>query len=150
MARPLSQSIFVLGWAALVGAIATGFGINAVLRPVNAMTWFEIAPPPNGERWDEEFFQLILPVYGSRNILIGLTIILAAYNRHSQILGFLVLGFGALATVDGFACWRRGVGEWNHWGYAPQLLGLSTLVFGLWDGVWAKVVSLFTETKQKK
>jgi hypothetical protein len=132
MTPPLSHSRFLLAWACLIGCIAIGFGINGILRPENALTWFELYFPEKSQ-FDEEFLNLIMPIYGARNIFIGMSIMVAAYYQHAKILGANVLGMGIIAFIDGLACYRRGTGSEHHWGYAPQLVILGFLLLGVLD-----------------
>lgn len=131
-ARPLSHHpiLFWLGIAA--GAIALGFGVNALIRPAHAMSFFEIDPPTSPDGRD--LFDLIVPVYGIRNVHLGLTILIAAYLRAHKMMGWGIFGFAACAVVDGVVCWRRGLGQGTHWGYAPQLFILGGLLMGVLDG----------------
>ena len=132
MARPLSNHpiLYYLGIAA--GIIGVGFGTNAFINPINAMTFFEIDRPTSGD--GQDFFNLMLPVYGARNIAIGSNILAAAYRKDFKLMGWNIFSFSLCAVVDGIVCWQRGHGQGGHWGYAPQLIILASLLMGVFDG----------------
>lgn len=143
MSRPLSQNpiLFYLGYGCSLLSIY--FGINAMIRPANALSWFELHPPAAtspldaiapGTSTGKELYNLLMPVYGSRNVQAGLVMAVAAWCRHSTILGASIVGFAGAAVVDGWACWMGGQGEWNHWCYVPQLAVLGSLLLGIADG----------------
>ena len=131
MSRPLSQHpiVYFLGLAA--GAIAVGFGINVFIRPHHAISFFEIEQPSGVD--GKDFFDLIIPVYGIRNIALGGTVLAAGYRKDHKLMGWNILSFAVAAVVDGIVCWRRGHGQGRHWGYAPQLAILASVLMGAFD-----------------
>lgn len=110
------------------GTIFIGFGINAILRPANALTFFELARPASAA--DAAAVDALLAVYGVRDIFMGLAIYVASWFGSSRALGWIVVAAAGVAFGDGVVCWRMGAGEWNHWGYAPMVLGVGGLILG--------------------
>jgi hypothetical protein len=114
--------------AASAGAtIAIGFGVNAILRPENALTFFEWEPPTSASAKTL--------VYGVRDIFMGVVIHIAAYFGDRKALGWILIASSGVAFADGVICWNQGKGEWNHWSYAPMLVGLGSLLLGTLDRV---------------
>ena len=96
--------------------IFIGFGINAVLRPTHALTFFEF--PPATSLADGKVVDSLMAVYGVRDIFMGLAIYAAAYFGDRKTLGWIVIAASSVAFADGFivAFSEVGKGEWNHWG----------------------------------
>ncbi|KAJ5104483.1 hypothetical protein NUU61_001830 [Penicillium alfredii] len=117
--------------ASAVGTIFVAFGVNAVLRPDNALTFFEFEPPAAAT--DKNMVDSLMAVYGVRDIFMGLAIYAAAFVGTRRSLGWTLLAASAVASADGFVCWTHGQGEWNHWGYAPMVAVLGGLLLGLSD-----------------
>lgn len=127
----ISNSPF-LRLAASAGAIvAMGFGINAILRPDNALTFFEWAPPASAS--DKNLVRNLLYIYGVRDIFMGVVVNIAAYFGDRKTLGWILIAMSAVAFADGFICWTQGGGEWNHWGYSPMLIVHGSLLLGIFD-----------------
>ncbi|KAK0611240.1 putative integral membrane protein [Immersiella caudata] len=105
--------------------IFIGFGINAILNPTNALTFFEWAPPSSPS--DAQLVNSLLAVYGVRDIFMGLAIYASAWCGTKKSLGWTLIAASAVAAADGYVCYGYGKGEWNHWGYAPVI----TVVGGL-------------------
>lgn len=112
--------------ATVFGTIFIGFGVNAVLRPAHALTFFELAPPKGAA--DARVVDALLAVYGVRDVFMGAAIYAAAYFGHRKALGWIVLAASAVAFADGLICKFNGQGEWNHWGYAPMVAGVGSLL----------------------
>src|SRR3954467_6766035 len=94
------------------------FGINALLRPANALTFFEWTHPTTAA--DAQLVDGLLAVYGVRDIFMGLAIFASALCGTRKSTGWTLVAAGAVAVADGVVCGRfGGIGaEWNHWGYA--------------------------------
>ena len=110
----------------IFATLFVGFGVNAILRPADALEFFELnAPTESAER---ELVNALLAVYGVRDIFMGVAIYASAYFGNRKTLGWIVVAGSAVAFADGAVCHLyAGKGEWNHWGYAPAL----TVVGGL-------------------
>ena len=110
------------------GTIFIGFGINAVLRPSNALTFFELYPPTEGTA-EQSLVDALLIVYGVRDVFMGLAIYATAFFGSRRALGWIVVAGSAVAFADGAVCRAyAGRGEMNHWGYAPVLTVVGTLL----------------------
>lgn len=108
-----------------------GFGINAMLRPEHALTFFEFEPPTV----DKQLVKDLMVVYGARDIFMGVAIYAAAYFAHPKALGWIMLAGSAVAFVDGAVVYASPVaqGEMNHWGYAPILGVVGAILLGIFD-----------------
>ncbi|KAL2819646.1 integral membrane protein [Aspergillus cavernicola] len=111
--------------------IAIGFGVNALLRPDHALTFFEWEPPTSLA--DKQLVNSLVHIYGVRDLFMGLAVYIAsAYGtRHS--LGLTLAAVSAVAYADGYVCYTWGKGEWGHWSYAPLLTALAATLLGVFD-----------------
>jgi hypothetical protein len=125
----LSQSSGLRSIGLLFGAIPIGFGINAILRPDHALTFFEFEPPALPA--DKALVNSLMVVYGIRDIFMGVAVFAAAYHRAHKTMGWILIAIGGVAFGDGLVCYQAGKGEWNHWGYAPVLAVVGSLFLGL-------------------
>ncbi|KAI0780221.1 hypothetical protein C8Q74DRAFT_1316557 [Fomes fomentarius] len=116
MPTRLSQSTWLRLSASAFGAIFVAFGINAILRPLNGLTFFPYAPPK-------------LP-----HIFMGVAIWAAAVYGNSKVLGWIMVAGSSVAFADGAIVRPSSPGgEWNHWGYAPVLTVVGLVLLGLFD-----------------
>ncbi|KXS99607.1 hypothetical protein AC578_9940 [Pseudocercospora eumusae] len=107
--------------------IFVGFGINAMLNPTSALTFFELSYPIPPDQ--QKLVNALLLVYGARDIFMGAAIYISALYGNTTALGCMVLAAGLTAGADGWACkYIVGAGEMNHWGYAPILLVLGAVM----------------------
>ncbi len=111
--------------------IFTGFGINAILRPAHALTFFEFAPPLSPT--DARMVESLMAVYGARDIFMGLAIYSAALFGTKKSLGWTLIAAAGVAFADGLICLSHGQGQWNHWGYAPMVTAVGALLLGVLD-----------------
>lgn len=125
--KTINMSILRL-LSTLFGTIFIGFGINAILRPAHALTFFELAPPSSLA--DRALVDSLMIVYGARDVFMGLAIYAAAYFGTRKSLGLTLIAASAVAFVDGMVCYGHGKGEWNHWGYAPVITVVGGLLLG--------------------
>ena len=115
-----------------VAALVLGF-INAIVRPSHALTFFEFRYPTFTS--DKTLIDGLMIVYGARDIFMGLAIYATAYFRNRKSLGWILIAGSGVAAVDGYVCKAyAGNGEWNHWGYAPMLTVVGSLLLGVLDG----------------
>jgi hypothetical protein len=127
----LSQSPVLPIIANVFGTISIGFGINAILRPVSALSFFEFQPPASAA--DRKLVDDLMVVYGVRDIFWGLVIYIAAHFGNSKALGWILIAGSGVAFADGAVCYANGKGEWNHWGYAPMMAAVGGVLLGLLD-----------------
>jgi hypothetical protein len=122
-----------IGTAAYVfGTIWVGFGINALVRPDEAITFFEIEAPTVVS--SKVFFDVIMAVYATRDIFVGLALYASELYGSRKATGLILLASSALAYADGVICKVIvGKGEWNHWGYAPMITAVGVLAVGALD-----------------
>lgn len=110
--------------ANVFGTIFIGFGVNAIVRPQNALSFFEMDMPTRAS--DRALVEALLMVYGARDVFMGLAIYATAAAGARRACGWILLAASLVAFVDGLVCWQAGKGEWNHWGYAPMLTILGS------------------------
>lgn len=127
----LSESPLLRIAGSVFGTIAVGFGLNAIYRPENALSFFELDYPTTVT--EQSLVDKLLVVYGIRDVFMGLAIYITAYYGTRQSLGWTLLASSGVAYADGIVCWMNGHGEWNHWGYAPLISVVGVLVLGLFD-----------------
>jgi hypothetical protein len=127
----LSQSSALSIVANVFGTVSIGFGINAILRPVSALSFFEFQPPASAA--DSKLVNSLMVVYGVRDIFWGLVIYIAAYFGNRKTLGWILIAGSGVAFADGAVCYANGKGEWNHWGYAPMMAAVGGVLLGLLD-----------------
>ena len=84
---------------------------------------------------DKRLVDSLMVVYGARDIFMGAALYAAAWAGNRKTLGLITLAGSAVAFVDGIVCWQAGQGEWNHWGYAPMLTVVGSLLLGVADRV---------------
>jgi hypothetical protein len=92
---PLLHSI-----CALIGTIPIGFGINAFLRPENAITFFNNATMPTVHA---NIVQALIMIYAARDIFMGVAIYATAFYGSRKALGICMLAGGLNAVIDGVA-----------------------------------------------
>ena len=127
----ISQSTALSIAANVFGVIFIGFGINAIIRPVHALTFFEFDMPALPA--DRKVVESLSIVYGVRDIFMGLAINISAYYGQRKAAGWILIAASAVAFADGAICYAHGRGEWNHWGYAPMLTAVGSVLVGVLD-----------------
>ncbi|KAH8768820.1 hypothetical protein BGZ57DRAFT_898540 [Hyaloscypha finlandica] len=130
---PISQSTALSIAANIFGVIFIGFGINAILRPIQALEFFEFDVPSLPA--DRKVVESLSVVYGVRDIFMGMAINIVAYCGQRKVAGWILIAASAVAFADGAVCYMHGKGEWNHWGYAPMLTVVGSVLVGILDKV---------------
>ncbi|KAL2867507.1 DUF4267 domain-containing protein [Aspergillus lucknowensis] len=111
--------------------ISIGFGVNAILRPAHALTFFEWEPPTSlAER---QLVDSLVHLYGVRDLFMGLAVYIASAYGTKQSLGLTLTAASAVAFADGLICWTWGKGEWGHWSYAPIFAAVGAAILGVFD-----------------
>ena len=127
----ISNSPFLHIAANVIGTIFVGFGVNAILRPDNALTFFEWEAPTTAS--DKSLVDNLMIIYGVRDIFMGLAMYATTHFGNRKALGWILIAGSGVAFADGVVCWNQGKGEWNHWGYAPMLTVVGSLLLGILD-----------------
>lgn len=128
----LSQSPSLLIAATVFATIFVGFGVNAIIRPENALEFFEFKAPALDS--DKKVVDGLMAIYGARDIFMGLAIYTVTYFGDRKSLGWILIAGSAVAFVDGAVCRIQvGKGEWNHWSYAPMLTAVGCVLLGILD-----------------
>ncbi|CAG8027625.1 unnamed protein product [Penicillium nalgiovense] len=128
---PLSHSVVLRLAATAIATTSVGFGVNAILRPDHALTFFEFHPPTSV--LDKQMVDSLMAIYGVRDIFMGAAIYAASYFGTRSTLGWILIAASGVAFADGFVCWTHGQGHWNHWGYAPMIAVAGSLLLGVFD-----------------
>ena len=128
---PISQSPILTILSHAFATLFVGFGINAMIRPANALTFFEWHPPI--QTADLKVLEGLLAVYGVRDIFMGFALYAEGTWGTKKSLGWTLMAASAVAFADGYICFIHGKGQMNHWGYAPMLTAVGALLAGLFD-----------------
>ncbi|KAI9639969.1 hypothetical protein NHQ30_011638 [Ciborinia camelliae] len=118
----------------IFGTIFICFGINAILRPSHALTFYkplsQFSLTQDACESNKALIEALMTIYGARDIFMGLAMYAASYHRNYKTLGWIVIAGSAVAGVDGWVCYRAGGGQADHWGYAPVHLVVGGLLAG--------------------
>ena len=128
---PISQSSFLPIVASASATTFIAFGVNAILRPENALTFYEWEAPTAASA--KNLVNNLMIIYGVRDIFMGLAMYSVAYFGNRKALGWMLIAASGVAFADGAVCWNQGKGEWSHWGYAPMLTVVGSLLLGILD-----------------
>ncbi|KAL7422639.1 hypothetical protein Q5752_001930 [Cryptotrichosporon argae] len=136
-AHPISTSPALMTTGIVCGLFSIGLALNAVARPVAAMTAsFDLAPAPS-EVSDASAARIVRDfahLYAVRNAALGAIIDVAGLRADAPTLATAMLGGAAIAFVDGLVNERRKPGTAKkHWWLLPIGFGLSAAYFGLFD-----------------
>lgn len=63
----------------------------------------------------------------------GIAIYSAALFGTKKSLAWTLIAASGVAFADGAVCFSFGNGHWNHWGYAPIITAVGSLLLGVWD-----------------
>lgn len=72
----------------------------------------------------------LMAVCGIRDIFSGLAPYANTYFGTREALGWTLISASTGAFADGAVCWTYGAGQWNHWGYAPVIGMVGSLILG--------------------
>lgn len=130
----LSQSPYLPIISSIFGTLALGFGINGMLRPRKALAVFEFEPPASAA--DQKLVDSLIVLYGVRDVFMGLAVYSTTYFGNRKALGWILIAGSGVAFVDGIVSRAQiGRGEWNHWGYAPVMTAVGSILLGVLDRV---------------
>ncbi len=131
---PLSHSPLLTSLSSLFATIFVAFGINAIIRPEHALSFFELYTSSSTPSETFVIINALMVVYGIRDIFMGIAMYAAAYYKQRKVLGAIAIAGAGVAWVDGAVCkWVVGKGEWGHWGYAPAVAAVGGLLMGVLD-----------------
>lgn len=130
----ISKSPILKLIAYLFAICSFGYGVNAILNPVFALSFFGFDYPRQFEP-NKSAIDALMLIYGIRDIYMGLAMLAAAYYGHSEIMGWLTLATGGIAVSDGAICYYiAGTGQWNHWTLSPVIFIVAAAFLGAFDG----------------
>lgn len=128
--RNAQPSTGLLLLASILAIIPIGFGINAVLNPESALSFFELEYPILPAQ--QQLVDALLVIYGARDVFMGIATFIGMFYGGRKGLGATTLAVASMAFVDGAVCkWMVGHGEMNHWGYAPMLAALGAYLLSV-------------------
>lgn len=107
---------------------------NTDSRIINstAIEFFEFEAPTSAS--DRKLADALTLLYAVRDIFVGLAIYAATCFGDRRTLGSILVAASFVAFADGFIVKTQiGKGEWNHWGYAPMLTVVGSLLLGVLD-----------------
>ncbi|KAG7095545.1 hypothetical protein E1B28_006283 [Marasmius oreades] len=126
----VSRSPFLTIASTVFATIWVGFGVNAILNPDHALSFFEFRPPLGAA--DKKLVDSLMAVYGIRDIFMGLATYAATFVGDRKTLGWILVFGSAVAYADGVVClMAENGGEWSHWGYGPMLTIVGVLLLGV-------------------
>ncbi|CAI7587720.1 unnamed protein product [Penicillium palitans] len=96
---PLSHSVVLRLAASAFATTFVGFGINAILRPDHALTFFEFQPSTS--LVDKQIVDSLMAIYGIRDIFMGAAIYAASYFGTRSTLGWILIAASSVAFADG-------------------------------------------------
>ncbi|KAI7272070.1 hypothetical protein KC345_g7139 [Hortaea werneckii] len=124
--------------ASAIATIFLGFGLYFTAYPYAAVTTFFFDKDPSfaaaasaAKYSDDAVVQAFILLYAIRDIFIAAALYAAAFLdvTDGKLLGMILIFGGCTAVGDGVICKTViGFGEWDHFGYAPMLLGLGGYV----------------------
>lgn len=125
-------TLILHAYAIFSGVTFLYFGYLYSADQAAGLAYWELAYPssPGSE---QTAINVLLAALSAKSTVIGAIILIALYYRRSRLVGWLLMAGGAMAGVDGWACYKyMGHGQWGHWGYAPvmALCGLGMVVQG--------------------
>ncbi|RDW79334.1 DUF4267 domain-containing protein [Aspergillus mulundensis] len=128
---PVSQHPALSVAAKAFALIGIGFGLNALLRPAHALSFFEWEMPTSPA--ERQLVEALLYVYGVRDIFWGLSFYIANAFGTRKSTGWTFVAGSLVAFADGAICYTWGKGQWGHWSYAPMMSALGAAFLGLFD-----------------
>ena len=128
---PLSESRALYWVSTAYAAILLGFGINALIRPDNALSMFELEPP--AATADHNMVNSLMAVYGVRDIYMALAIYIAAFLGTRKSLGWTLVSTCAVGLADGVICLMDGHDQWPHWSHGLMIGVVGSLLLGIFD-----------------
>lgn len=134
MAR-VSRSPILKLIAYLFAICSFGYGVNAIINPVFALSLFGLEYPRQFEP-NKTAIDALMLIYGIRDVYMGVAMLAAVYYGHSGIIGWLTIATGGIAVADGAICYYiAGNGYWNHWTLSPVIFVVAGAFLGAFDGV---------------
>lgn len=119
--------------AFLFGLIPTALGVNAILRPRSALAILQFARPKDAQAG--KLVDNLMRIYGSRDIVVGLPVLIAWYLGGKQMLGWIMVVQAVIPFVDAWATrLQNGNDEWNHLPVGFVGLGLGGGILGWFGG----------------
>ncbi|KAI7479057.1 hypothetical protein KC357_g4232 [Hortaea werneckii] len=123
--------------ASAIATIFLGFGLYFTAYPNAAVPFFfdkdpSFAAAGSAAKYSNDaVVQTFILIYAIRDISISAALYAAAFLdvNDGKLLGMILVFGGCTAVGDGVICKTViGFGEWDHFGYAPMLLGLGGYV----------------------
>lgn len=128
-----SQSDYVGYAVCVIASIFVAFGLLDLVKPRQGLTFFELDYPVLAKQ--QTTIDALIWVIGARDIFMGTALYASMRYGSRHLTGLIMLSASTQAIFDGFVCLlKAGKGQWSHWGYAPMLVAVGTLLVGALDG----------------
>jgi len=129
---PLSESPYLNNTAGVIGHLLVLGGSGTILRPRSVLGAFGLAAPTSPE--SQRLTDLLVPLYGYREVSLGLSIVASWHYGNAKTLGMATLAVVATLLGDGWIARKQGKGlEWLHWGLVPVATSLGAGLLGYFD-----------------
>lgn len=128
-----SQSPYLLTTASVLSLFPLILGIAGTLSPSSGFKIFDFPHPttPEAQKLGSNLFLF----WASRDLFMGATGLIAAYNGDRKTLGAVYLAMCGVASFDAWISVRQsGKGALVHLGFLPVLLGVGGALLGWFDG----------------
>lgn len=128
-----SQSPHLLTTASVLSVFPFLLGIVGTLSPSSGFKIFNFPEPttPEAQKLGSNLFLF----WASRDLFMGATGLIAAYNGDRKMLGAIYLAMCGVASFDAWISVRQsGKGAWMHLGFLPVLMGVGGGLLGWFDG----------------
>jgi hypothetical protein len=129
---PPSDSPYLTHAAGAIGHLLVIGGSYTVLSPRSVVGAFGLAIPTSPE--SQRLTDLLVPLYGFREVSLGLSIVSIWHYGNSKTLGLSTLAVVATLLGDGWIARKQRKGlEWVHWSLVPVATGLTAGLLGYFD-----------------
>ena len=128
----LSDSPYLSYAAGAIGHLLVIGGSYTTLSPCSVIGAFGLAAPTSPE--SQRLTDLLVPLYGFREVSLGLSIVSVWHYGNSKTLGLSTLAVIATLLGDGWIARKQRKGlEWVHWSLVPVATGLAAGLLGYFD-----------------
>ncbi|THZ18924.1 hypothetical protein D6C91_05324 [Aureobasidium pullulans] len=128
----LSESTRLINAAAVLGHLFLLGGSVAIISPRSALGAFGLTVPTAPE--SQRLVDLLIPLYGFREISLGISMVAASRYGSPKTLGWAVMSLGAITVGDAWIAQKqsRKMG-WIFLGITPVTTALAAGLLGYFD-----------------
>jgi hypothetical protein len=128
----VSQSPYLAYGASAIGHLLVVGGSATVINPRAVIGAFGLATPKLPE--SQRLTDLLVPLYGFREVSLGLSIVSIWHYGNTKTLGLSTLAVVVTLLGDGWIARKQRKGmEWVHWSLVPVATGLAAGLLGYFD-----------------